>query len=387
MYLQPTKEPVNVEPAEEITAGQDAAISFVPESIDSLLTGQRLLDKAMSTSAELHAFASTSKRPPERLDAFTNTDPACPPTLVDKAVSASVTASSPKSQSSRNLQFFSEHHVQDTEETPQGPNKNLDLNGRQFISVLDLEDKALHQDLPSCLSPGAPDVSPIRPSSPTSAQLHVLATSVIRGGADAPDPQPLVIIPEDLLKPGIHTDVPEESLSLSHIEPSLVPERITPQDLVDPSDSEICQAIKTQSVGPHSASATPPTVWFTSRLSELDTQLAALQNIADCLEKDFSNSRMLVNTFEKLTPVLGTDVKTTSAIKKTVRLSVPREAWTSRLDTLTELNTFEEEEENQGEEDVGFTDRRKPTFRHATSSHGHNAGPSHLHSPPSKDAV
>ncbi|XP_027137955.1 ciliogenesis and planar polarity effector 1 isoform X4 [Larimichthys crocea] len=370
---EPTEEPVNVEPAEEITAGQDAAISFVPESIDSLLTGQRLLDKAMSTSAELHAFASTSKRPPECLDAFTNTDP---------AVSASVTASSPKSQSSRNLQFFSEHHVQDTEETPQGPNKNLDLNGRQFISVLDLEDKALHQDLTSRLSPGAPDVSSIRPSSPTSAQLHVLATSVIRGGADAPDPQPLVILPEDLLKPSTHTDVPEESSSLSHIEPNMDPKRITPQDLVDPSDSEICQAIKTQSVGPHSASTTPPTVWFSSRLSELDTQLAALQNIADCLEKDFSNSRLLVNTIETLTPVLGTDVKTTSAIKKTVRLSVPREAWTSRLDTLTELNTFEEEEENQDEEDVGFNDRRKPTFRHATSSHGHNAGPSHLHSPP-----
>uniref|UniRef100_A0A7N8WQ10 Ciliogenesis and planar polarity effector 1 n=1 Tax=Mastacembelus armatus TaxID=205130 RepID=A0A7N8WQ10_9TELE len=34
-----------------------------------------LLDKAMSTSAELHAFASTCKRPPECHDAFTNTDP------------------------------------------------------------------------------------------------------------------------------------------------------------------------------------------------------------------------------------------------------------------------------------------------------------------------
>lgn len=82
-----------------------------------------------------------------------------------------------------------------------------DLNGRQFISVLDLEDKALHQDLISRLSPGAADVSSIRPSSPTSAQLHVLATSVIRGGADAPDPQPLVIIPEDLLKPSTHTGI------------------------------------------------------------------------------------------------------------------------------------------------------------------------------------
>lgn len=47
----------------------------VPGSFDSSLTGQRLLDKAMSTSAELHAFASTCKRPPECHDAFTNTDP------------------------------------------------------------------------------------------------------------------------------------------------------------------------------------------------------------------------------------------------------------------------------------------------------------------------
>lgn len=56
---------------------------------ESLLTGQMLLDKAMVTSAELHAFASTRKNPPECHDAFTNTEPACSPLLVDKAVSAS----------------------------------------------------------------------------------------------------------------------------------------------------------------------------------------------------------------------------------------------------------------------------------------------------------
>lgn len=66
--------------------------------------------------------------------------------------------------------------------------------GRQFISVLDLEDKALHQDLPRCLSPEVQDVPPLRPPSPTSAQLHVLATSVIRSASAAADPQP---VPED----------------------------------------------------------------------------------------------------------------------------------------------------------------------------------------------
>ena len=75
------------------------------------------------------------------------------------------------------------------------------------------------------------------------------------------------------------------------------PQRITPQDLVDPSDSEICRAIKSQSAAPPSASSAPPTVWFSSRLSELDAQLAALQNIADYLEMDFSNSRMVYQHF------------------------------------------------------------------------------------------
>ncbi|XP_045922847.1 ciliogenesis and planar polarity effector 1 isoform X1 [Micropterus dolomieu] len=373
---EPTDKPVEEpEAAEKFTPGQDPGIQF--GSFDSLLTGQRLLDKTMSTSAELHAFASTCKRPPECHDAFTNTDPACPPTLVDKAVSASVTASSPKSPNSGDLQFYKERLVQDTMETTQGPEKNLDLNGRQFISVLDLEDKTLHQDLPAFLSPGAQDVLSIHPSSPTSAQLHVLATSVLR--SSAADSQPLVTIPEDLLNPTTHTDIPEESPSLSLIEPNREPERITSPDMVDPSDSEIGRVVKTQSVGPHIASSTPPTVWFSSRLSELDAQLAALQNIADYLEKDFSNSRMLVNTIEKHTPVLVPDVKTAPAVKKTVRLSVPQEAWMPRLNTSTDPNAFEEDDETQEEECVVHNEL---SFRYATASHGHNAGPSYLHTPP-----
>ncbi|XP_071321560.1 ciliogenesis and planar polarity effector 1 [Trachinotus anak] len=375
---EPTDEPVDEEPtvAEKITPGYDFANPPLG-SFDSLLTGQRLMDKAMSTSAELHAFASTCKRPPECHDAFTNTDPDSPPTLADKAVSVSVTTSSPKSQSAQNLHICIEHPVQDTRETPKKPEKILDLHGRQFISVLDLEDKALHHDLPLCLSPRAEDVPPICPSSPTSAQLHVLATSVITSAAAvaAADPQPSVTITDNLLNPTTEPDIPEDSTLLSLIEPNTDPERITPQDTGDPSDSEICQAIRMQR-----ASSSPPAVWFSSRLSELDAQLAALQNIADHLEMDFSNSRMLVNTIEKLTPILAPDVKSTMAVKKTVRLSVPREAWTPRSDILTEPNVCEEEEENQ-EGDL-HTPERKPSFHYFTPSHSQRAGPSYLRTPP-----
>ncbi|KAM8743852.1 ciliogenesis and planar polarity effector 1 isoform 3-T4 [Acanthopagrus schlegelii] len=376
---EPVNEPASDEPAatERISPGHDAAVPCVLGSFESLLTGQRLLDKAMSTSAELHAFASTRKRPPECHDAFTNTDPACPPALLDKAVSTSMTASSPKIQSSGNLQLFNESCVQDT----QGPEGNLDLGGRQFISILDLEDKALHQDLPPSLSRGAPDVPSDRPPSPTSAQLHVLATSVIRSAAAVAYPDPLVT---NQVPPTTPTDIPEESPSLSHIEPNTGAKRSTPQDMAYPMDSEICQAIKNQSVGPQSASSsfTTPSVSFSSRLSELDTQLAALQNIADYLEKDFSNSRMLLNTIEKLTPVSAPDVKTTKAIRKTVRLSVPQEAWMPRLGVgHSELNVLEEEEENPEEEIVVHNDERKPSF-HYSAPRSHNAGPSYLLTPP-----
>ncbi|XP_042251450.1 ciliogenesis and planar polarity effector 1 isoform X3 [Thunnus maccoyii] len=381
---EPADEPVNDEPAaaEEITPRQDFAIQL--GSFDSLLTGQRLLDKAVSTAAELHAFASTCKRPPECHDAFTNTDPVCPPTLVDKAVSAkaSMTDSGPKSQRSENHQFHKEPPVQDTVETSQAP-ENLDLHGRHFLSVLDLEDEMQHQDLPSSLIQGTQDVPSI-PSSPTSADLHVLATSVIRSATPATDAQPSLTIPEDILKPSTHPDTLEGPPSHSYIEPNWDPERVAPQEIVDPSDSEICQAIKIPSAGFNNASYTPPTVWFSSRLTELDAQLAALQNIADHLEMDFTNSRMLVNTIEKLTPALAPDVK--PAVKKTVRLAVPQEAWTPRLFTATEPNACEEAENLEEQYLVhsdSCTPERKPSFRHSTSSsQSHSAGPSYLHTPP-----
>ncbi|XP_060918031.1 ciliogenesis and planar polarity effector 1 [Labrus mixtus] len=362
-----TNEPEKLAAAEEIPTGQD--VSAQSGFFDSMLTGQRLLDRAMSTSAELHAFASTRKRPPECHDAFTNTDPACPPALVDKAVS--VLVGNPKSKSPGPLQFSDQHHVQVTEETPQRLEENLDLNGHQFISVLDLEDESLHQDLPPSLSLGAQNIPSNCPPSPTSAQLHVLATSVLRRAAA--DPYPSVTNQEDYMKASTHTGIPEELPSCSHYEPVRVSEIITSQDIEDPSDSEICQAIQSQSIKPHSASSTLPTVWFSSHLSEMDCQLAALQNIADNLERDFSNSRMLVNT--PLTPGLAPDVKSPTAVKKTVRLSVPQEAWMPRLDPLNELNALEEEEEDLEEEIVihsySLTPERLRT--HLTSVSGTSA--------------
>ncbi|KAK2819157.1 hypothetical protein Q5P01_024718 [Channa striata] len=351
---EPTDGPANEKPAaaEQITPGHDNVIHS--GSFDPLLTGQRLLDKAMSTSAELHVFASTCKRPPECHDAFTNTDPACPLTLVDKAVSASLTAA----QSSGNFQVSNEHPVREREAQKE-PHKFQDLGGRNFISVLDLEVNALHQDLPPTFSPGVLDPPSSNSPLPTAAQLHVLATSVIRSAAV--DPQPPVTITENLLQPINNPDIPEKPRSISLIKADREPERVAPQDMGETAGSRILQTIKDQKGGPHKASSTPPTAWFSSRLSELDAQLAALQNIADYLEMDFSNSKLLVNTIENLTP--ASDVKNVSTVKKSVRLSVPQEAWTPQPDASTELKFSEEEEENQDEyaqQSESHAAKRKP---------------------------
>ncbi|XP_029921144.1 ciliogenesis and planar polarity effector 1 isoform X2 [Myripristis murdjan] len=379
---EPAEEPVNEEPPAdgvESTLGEDFAIP--KGSFDSLLTGQRLLDKAMSTAAELHAFASTHKKPPESHDAFTNTDPVCPPTLLDKAVSAraSLISLSPESQSLtaalppslfENSRFPREPPVCDTEEMPQETEKSVDVEGRQFISVIDLEDQALHQDLPPCLGPTVQDVPAAQPSSPTSAQLHLHALSVIRA-----DIQPSVTDTEDRLEPTTQPEIPEVSPSPSGM-------TATQQDKVGPSEAFGPQ--KTQSCGSSSAFSTHPEVQFSARLSEMDAQLAALQKIADNMKMDFSSCKMLVNSIELRKPALAPDVENKVPLNKTVSLSVPLKAWRARPYAFTEPHACKEDEEKP-EEDLLHNDssapQRQPSGLFSNSADSQRAGPSCHHAP------
>lgn len=81
-----------------------------------------------------------------------------------------------------------------------------EINGRQFLSVVDLEDKTLHHDLPAHLSPGVTEIMSIYTSSPTSAQLHLLAASVIQSTAATSEPQPSFPVPADQ-QPTTHTGI------------------------------------------------------------------------------------------------------------------------------------------------------------------------------------
>ncbi|PWA26913.1 hypothetical protein CCH79_00000898 [Gambusia affinis] len=363
--------------AEEIKPAQD-----VTGSSYHLLTGQRLLDKVFSTSAELHAFASTSKRPPECHDAFTNTEPAVTPTLESKSISVQTSAmtSSPKAQSPCN---FPEAPVQVENQQKSETFLARGLGGRQFISVLDLEDVRQSEDLLPCPGSEAADIS----SSPTSAQLHVLATSVISSAAEA-EAQSSTPVTNNLQEPKTTAEVLEVSLSFSSSEPARVAEKVTLQDdaLEDSSASEICRVIKAQSLVRDRAPSASATAWFSSRLSEMDSQLAALQNIADNLEMDFSNSRMLVNTIEKLSLDRESDPKAAMGVKKSVRLSVPLEAPDpDPLHALKKCDEIKEQEEEHVLHDDSGSSAIKPSRHYSTSPFSQSSGPSYLQAPGKKE--
>ncbi|KAM6986487.1 ciliogenesis and planar polarity effector 1 [Aplochiton taeniatus] len=318
-------------------------------SFDSLLTGQRLLDKAMATSAELHAFASTHKRPPESHDACTNTDP-------DMFL---------------NLRFPKDAPVRDTE-TGQEPERNTDVDGRRFINVIDLEDDSLLRELPSRSDPAVPVVRPAPPSPPTSAQLHLLAASVV----NAVQPE-LHASREDDPLPQPHTGVPEEH---SRSEPRGYPVTVgLLQEGGDPSPG-----------GGRWASSRPPMWQTTARLSEMDAQLEALQSIADHMESEFANTRLLVSTIETLAPAM---VQRKAPLSKTVTLLVPtqerRRPHSSFARDADHPVGFGEDdhlkEEGHEEDEVASSSlRRHPSFLSPPSVEFQRSGLSSQHNPSSQ---
>ncbi|KAM9820132.1 LOW QUALITY PROTEIN: ciliogenesis and planar polarity effector 1 [Neosynchiropus ocellatus] len=307
--VEEAKDRVIAEPAvaKETSPGADTAFQHV--TFDPSLTGQRLLDAAASTAAELHAFASSYKNPPECHDAYTNTDQADQPTFVDKAVLA-------RTKSQLQLAENSQAALESLIESPQKLEEN-ESHQRQFLSVSDLEGHIGW----TCLETNDPPAT----SSPSPAELHAVASSVIQSGRPLSHLRPSLAILEDIQDIGT-SEIQEDALPVSCSEP--VKDEVTAQsNTVEPPESAVCRAVKTPGTRSHTTSSTAPTVWFSSRLSQLDSQLAVLQNIADSLEKDFDNSRLLVNTIRPFPQVSAPDVESVKPVKKTVRLSLPEEAW------------------------------------------------------------
>uniref|UniRef100_A0AAV2J046 Uncharacterized protein n=1 Tax=Knipowitschia caucasica TaxID=637954 RepID=A0AAV2J046_KNICA len=268
-----------------------------------LLSGAELLEKYSSTSAELHVFALTCRSPPQTHDAFTNTDP--DPSLHEEVVSSDV-GTEPQGLSEQHTAPKSPVRDQLTKTT------NLDLDGRQFVSVVDLEDESRHQDLPLC-----PSLRSALCTDATTAELHVRATRVLQNAADS---QTKDTIHARSTTPEIHSEA-----SVSH-HPLVL--EVHGEDSAAESSTEITRTIRTLPLLSRSETSSQPTVWFSSQMSQLDSQLTSLQRVADSLESDLSKSRMLVNSAGNLTHVSTSEKKPSTGVKKTVRLFAPLERQT-----------------------------------------------------------
>ncbi|KAJ0013117.1 hypothetical protein NQD34_017451 [Periophthalmus magnuspinnatus] len=150
-------------------------------------------------------------------------------------------------------------------------------HGRLFVRVVDLEDKSLHKDLPQCHID--------RSSAAASAELHLLAARVLRNGAE---PQ----ISHEPINETLQDQTSEPEINIEQFVPrSPVAWDVDGEDSAVEScefESNVVRAVKSEPlVTPQS------TVWFSSQMSHLDSQLTALQRIADSLETDLSKSRVV----------------------------------------------------------------------------------------------
>ncbi|XP_076876883.1 ciliogenesis and planar polarity effector 1 isoform X2 [Brachyhypopomus gauderio] len=333
----------------------DDGYVFPLGSFDSALTGRRLLDAAHSTSAELHAFAATHKRPPEIRDAGTNTDPAPPRGVTDKAVTAQLPVTPDPAHGRQgevtpvvppdvflNLRFPATEPP-DPLDQPQtsghvDSNNQMTVVGRRFISVIDLEDGTLLQDPPPAPAPA----HAMSDTPPTSAQLHLLAASVTNPAPTEPvaDLCPYLSAAEQ------NGAVYERSLTLSssaivRSESGVGGDWLSAQVLTDSGSPEAALAQRSLPRVPLSRGH------ISTRLSELDSRLAALQSIADHMDREFANTRLLVNTIETLAPVV---MPSEGADDHSSPLSVPKEAKSHQhaVRYAADLGAVEEEDLRHG---------------------------------------
>ncbi|XP_066458513.1 ciliogenesis and planar polarity effector 1 isoform X2 [Eleutherodactylus coqui] len=229
-------------------------------SFDSMLS-HRIPETQISSTAELHFMASTKKRPPDIRDASTNTDAG--PDESRKPLRHS--ADSPRSPAAA------------PRSSPDLPPPDIQepMPPELYLNLLYPDDRppekpqsefGHHIDTEEFSDSASQDV-------PSSADLHYMAASV----TDVPPPG-------DLQRRDVLEGPQSGLLALG------AADRITYHVLA----ADLAPAPKVRTPRTRTNEAT-------SRLMEMDMQLQALQDMADGMEHDFDNTRLLVNTLETLT--------------------------------------------------------------------------------------
>ncbi|XP_069819652.1 ciliogenesis and planar polarity effector 1 [Dendropsophus ebraccatus] len=266
-------------------------------SFDSMLS-HKIPEAPLSTMAELHFIASTMKRPPEIRDASTNTDSAAskrrpeleefPPNPLAAAAPApgSVESHKPLKDSGTRCEEFSRSGMADSHWDPEvlPPNIQEQRPPELFLNLQYPDEpqpeKQQFEDLIDAEEFPDSDSHDV----PSAAELHLMAASVTNAR------------PLDYIQNGDLLEMPHFGAWAA--------------GAVDPITHDALSADMTSA--PRSERIWSPRVrgaGAISRLQEMDAQLQALQNMADGMELDFANTKLLVNTLETLTSAVQPEPK------------------------------------------------------------------------------
>ncbi|XP_075344655.1 ciliogenesis and planar polarity effector 1 [Mycteria americana] len=275
---------------------------------DDFFISMDTMGEAITTSADLHYMASTGKKPAETQDASTNTHPVLK-SYQDVGISAGNEVSEvqknesvmsvPVSESSSapwvllpdmylNLRFPTEVNERPL---PSFLSDAPDLSEREYISVIDIEDGDILNNLPT-IPESAEERAPAQQSEkfeiPSTTKLHHMAASVTNA-----------IPPEALQKKDDHlknvsSQVQKEDKKSDSARDSVTWNIVHEDDRTFPSSGLPSKVIGKE--------------YFSTKQQEMDMQLQTLQNITENMEEDFRNTRLLVKIIEDFEMAANSDL-------------------------------------------------------------------------------
>ncbi|XP_048359496.1 ciliogenesis and planar polarity effector 1 isoform X2 [Sphaerodactylus townsendi] len=264
-----------------------------------LKDGDYLLDpEADISSAGLHYLASVRKRPIDLQDASTNTDPVLKSHQDMQTVSEEVVSETDKNQPIISVPeselspscvpemlppdlYFNLRFPTEASERPLPSSLSrttFDLGERKYINVIDIEDDDLLKNLPEISEPAAKGLilQSEKPEVTSSAKLHHMAASVTNS-----------IPPEEFENEG--HGVQTEPLRAP-------PENLEAEIAGDPLTLGLLQEHFSTNFPPGLLAKQISRERFCARLQEMDKQLSAIQNMAEKMEQEFRNTKLLVKS-------------------------------------------------------------------------------------------
>ncbi|XP_065406081.1 ciliogenesis and planar polarity effector 1 isoform X4 [Chrysemys picta bellii] len=238
---------------------------------DDFVISLDTVGETITTTAGLHCMASTRKKPAETQDASTNTDPEHLASRVPQMLPPDMYL---------NFKFHTE--VGESLLPSSVSDTAPDLIGHKYINVIDIEDSDLFKDLPTIAESTEEMVTTQQHENfevPSSAKLHHMAASVTNAippnEFQGKDDHQNGLFP--VQERDVKSDAARDNLTwnLLHEDVSII----------------------------HSTGLSAKIIskeHFNTKLQEMDIQLQALQNIAENMEKDFSNTKLIVKTIEDL---------------------------------------------------------------------------------------